>query len=66
MCFQTDDKGVFCTTLSKEYHHAHKSFMLTKEQLFTMSQHSINYSFASDKEKESLRQQLTTWQQKTI
>lgn len=61
---QTDDKGVFGTTLSKELNLANQHFGLTKSDLYEMTVKSINYTFASDKEKEDLRQILKGWKLK--
>ena len=52
---QTDDKGVFCTTLSQEYYLAAKTFSLDPEQLFSMSQRAIDYIFAGEDVKQKLR-----------
>ncbi|GFY48444.1 adenosine deaminase-like protein [Trichonephila inaurata madagascariensis] len=50
----TDDKGIFNTTLSKEYCLASNHYSLTKEDMFNLSYNSINYIF-SDDSKDELR-----------
>ncbi|GFT87935.1 adenosine deaminase-like protein [Nephila pilipes] len=55
----TDDKGIFNTTLSKEYCLASNHYSLTKEDMFNLSYDSINYIFSDDK-KDELR---TLWKQ---
>ncbi|XP_021461143.2 adenosine deaminase-like protein isoform X1 [Oncorhynchus mykiss] len=52
-CFQTDDKGVFCTDLSQEYQLAASTFNLSQEDMWTLSQKAIDCTFAPD-----LQQQL--------
>jgi len=52
----TDDKGIFNTTLSNEYHLAHKYYSISKEELFKLSFNSIDYIFSSDDVKKTLRE----------
>lgn len=49
-CFftQTDDKGVFCTTLSQEYLLGSRKLVLTREQLWELSYTSIDFIFADE------------------
>jgi adenosine deaminase len=54
--FQTDDKGVFATTLSEEYMLTADSYDLSREQLWQMALSSIEYIFASEEEKNHLTQ----------
>ncbi|XP_017401839.1 adenosine deaminase-like protein isoform X1 [Cebus imitator] len=54
----TDDKGVFATHLSQEYHLAAETFNLTQSQVWDLSYESINYIFASDSTRSELRK---TW-----
>lgn len=42
---QTDDKGVFMTTLSDEYYIAAKTFGLNKEDLWQISSKAMEYTF---------------------
>uniref|UniRef100_A0A3P8XJL6 Adenosine deaminase domain-containing protein n=1 Tax=Esox lucius TaxID=8010 RepID=A0A3P8XJL6_ESOLU len=51
---QTDDRGVFCTELSKEYQLAASTFSLSREAMWSLSQKAIDFTFAPD----SLKQQL--------
>lgn len=53
--FQTDDKGVFNTSLSEEYQIAAKTFDLSTDQVWQLSYHSIDHIFADDSIKETLR-----------
>lgn len=45
---QTDDKGVFCTTLSQEYLIGSRKLVLTREQLWEISYKSIDFIFADE------------------
>lgn len=62
----TDDKGVFSTDLSTEYFLAHQNFSLTKEDLWNISFNSIDYSFATEKEKDRLKLLLLDWRENRI
>lgn len=53
--FQTDDFGVFDTSLSKELEICSKTFGLSQGDIIELQERTINYTFASDDE----RQQLT-------
>ena len=52
---QTDDKGVFATSLSEEYHLVATTFGLTKEQLWELSYKSIDYIASGESVKDCLR-----------
>ncbi|XP_070541995.1 N6-Methyl-AMP deaminase-like isoform X2 [Ptychodera flava] len=52
----TDDKGVFLTSLSKEYLIAADAFQLNREELWKLSYQSINFIFEDDNTKEKLRE----------
>ncbi|XP_063053148.1 adenosine deaminase-like protein [Engraulis encrasicolus] len=54
----TDDKGVFCTSLSQEYQLAASTFDLSKEVMWDLSQRAIGCTFAPPAVKERLEQ---TW-----
>jgi len=45
---QTDDKGVFCTSLTKEYQHAARAFSLTNIQLYDIAYAAIDHIFDED------------------
>lgn len=62
----TDDKGVFCTTLSKEYKIAAKYFALTETDLWNIAYSSIDYSFASGDDKIRLKTRLEEWKKENI
>lgn len=59
--FQTDDKGVFCTTLSNEYKIVQENFKLNTKQILEISNTSINLSFASKEEKVQLHRKQNQW-----
>lgn len=56
--FQTDDFGVFNTTLSKELLIAAQTFNLSQKDLIKLSETAIDHSFASSSEKILLKQQM--------
>lgn len=56
---QTDDKGVFSTNLSEDYRIAAETYNLQNDDLWRISNESINYIFADDATKTSLRDE---WQ----
>lgn len=60
---QTDDKGVFDTTLSREYLVAHTYYNLSKLKLWKLSRNAIDYSFATHEEKILLREKLDQWKE---
>ncbi|XP_057858615.1 N6-mAMP deaminase [Cryptomeria japonica] len=51
----TDDPGVFSTTISREYALAASCFDLTKTELFQLAKNAVNFIFADNKLKETLR-----------
>jgi adenosine deaminase len=53
---QTDDKGIFSTSLSHEYALAAAAFGLSPKQLFELSRAGIECVFAPESDKEALRQ----------
>ena len=55
-CEQTDDKGIFSTSLSHEYALAANAFGLSPKQLLELSRASIECIFAPERDKEALRQ----------
>ncbi|XP_026668459.1 adenosine deaminase-like protein isoform X2 [Ceratina calcarata] len=52
VCLATDDKGVFRTSLSREYQIAGSTFGLGPEELRELSSSSVQYAFASEHEKQ--------------
>jgi adenosine deaminase len=44
----TDDKGVFCCSLSGEYAIAAESFGWTREELFAIAREAVEYTFATE------------------
>ncbi|XP_047453138.1 adenosine deaminase-like protein [Mugil cephalus] len=52
----TDDKGVFCTDLSQEYHLAASTFSLSHKATWKLSHQAIDCIFAPEAVKEQLRQ----------
>ncbi|GJQ78504.1 putative deaminase [Trypoxylus dichotomus] len=60
----TDDKGVFNTTLSKEYALLQEHFNLKEQELWNITFNSIDHSFADNIEKENLRSILLDWKTK--
>ncbi|XP_065071999.1 adenosine deaminase-like protein [Rhopilema esculentum] len=59
----TDDKGVFATSLSKEYYLAAIFFQFNKDALWELSENTIDYTFAPDNIKEVLKKK---WQQSKL
>lgn len=54
VCLATDDKGVFRTSLSREYEIAASTFGLGLDELRELSSSSVQYAFASQQEKQVL------------
>lgn len=52
----TDDKGVFCTSLTDEFCLVGSAFKLSKQQLWDISFKSIEHTFAPEETKKYLRQ----------
>lgn len=46
--FQTDDKGVFCTSLSQEYAICAETFCLDQAQVARIALNACQYVFAED------------------
>ncbi len=51
----TDDKGVFCCSLSGEYAIAAESFGWTREELFAIAREAVGYTFATEQGHKVLR-----------
>lgn len=54
--YQTDDKGVFSTSLTEEYQLAAVTFDLSPNDLWRLSLDSMNYAFCEEHLKEKLRE----------
>lgn len=55
---QTDDFGIFDTTLSREMELYAQTFNATRDDLKTITRHSLDAAFCSDPVKQSLHQRL--------
>ncbi|XP_067144571.1 adenosine deaminase-like protein A isoform X2 [Centruroides vittatus] len=51
----TDDKGIFGTSLSREYYITAEKFSLSEDDVWNLSYHSIDYIFADFDMKETLK-----------
>ncbi|CAM0907210.1 unnamed protein product [Alopecurus aequalis] len=51
----TDDSGLFSTSLSNEYYLVASTFGLSKDELFRLAQGAVEFVFADDEVKKSLR-----------
>ncbi|KAK2723263.1 adenosine deaminase-like protein isoform X2 [Artemia franciscana] len=59
----TDDKGVFSTSLTKEYEIAAKTFKLTVEQMWKISYDSIDHIFGEEELKSNLKKYWQHWKE---
>lgn len=57
----TDDKGVFCCSLSGEYYKAASAYGWDRDTLYTLSRSAIQYSFASVEDKAFLYKLWDSW-----
>ena len=57
----TDDKGVFCCTLSSEYRIAAEIFHWSKKEVFAISNLTINHIFADNVDKTHLKSVWSSW-----
>nr|CAH7766487.1 unnamed protein product [Callosobruchus chinensis] len=60
-CICTDDKGVFCTTLKKEYARVAEYQGLEAKDLWQTTYNTVDYIFASDEIKTRLKVKLMNW-----
>ena len=58
MVLCTDDSGVFCTSLSKEFAIAAHAFQFSNSQLWQLSEAAIDHTFLKEEEKEQLRRKF--------
>jgi adenosine deaminase len=56
----TDDKGVFCCSLSGEYAIAAESFGWTREELFAIAREAVEHIFATEQGHKVLHHLRTT------
>ncbi|XP_034196674.1 adenosine deaminase-like protein [Osmia lignaria lignaria] len=61
ICLATDDKGVFHTSLSREYEIAASTFSLSRKDLVNLSMSSVRYAFATSEEKNVLSSKIETF-----
>lgn len=54
----TDDSGIFCTSLSREYALAASAFGLSEADLAALTLKAADYAFISEDEKAALRQRM--------
>lgn len=58
MALCTDDSGVFCTSLSREYAIAATAFELTHLQLEELALGAADYAFLGDEEKAAIKARM--------
>ena len=63
---QTDDKGVFSTTLSEEYSIMARTFNLTEEQVWNLSFSGIDHIFEGEAVKNDLKELWKTEKEKLM
>lgn len=56
VCINTDDFGVFDTSLSKELEICSRTFGLSQDDIIDLQERTIDYTFASDGEKQQLKE----------
>jgi adenosine deaminase CECR1 len=59
VALSTDDRGMFHSNLTDEFFVAVKSFNLSWQEVVTLSENSINYSFLKKKAKQKILEQFT-------
>ena len=63
---QTDDKGVFSTSLTEEYCIAADTFQLSYDQIWQLSYNSINHVFSDDQMKNRLRKKWDNFKEEVL
>ncbi|XP_076640901.1 adenosine deaminase-like protein [Halictus rubicundus] len=61
ICLGTDDKGVFDTSLSREYEIAGSTFGLDREDLARLCLSAVEYAFASEEEKKAVLSRIESF-----
>ncbi|XP_076276240.1 adenosine deaminase-like protein [Lasioglossum baleicum] len=61
ICLGTDDKGVFHTSLSREYEIAGSTFGLDREDLARLCSSAVEYTFAPEEEKKALLSRIESF-----
>ncbi|CAL7936841.1 unnamed protein product [Xylocopa violacea] len=64
ICLGTDDKGVFHTSLSREYETASSTFGLGRQELIKLCLSSVQYAFTTLEEKQMLLSKIEDFNQK--
>nr|CAD7268940.1 unnamed protein product [Timema shepardi] len=62
----TDDKGVFATSLSREFQIAANTFSLSKQQMWKLSFDSVDYIFGTQQEQIHLKKVLKSWRDENM
>lgn len=63
---QTDDKGVFSTSLTEEYSIAADTFQLSYDQIWKLSYTSIDHIFSDEEIKNKLRKQWNIFKEEVL
>lgn len=63
---QTDDKGVFSTSLTEEYSIAADTFQLSYDQIWNLSYASIDYIFSDEEMKNKLRKKWNSFKEEVL
>ncbi|XP_062709458.1 adenosine deaminase-like protein [Aedes albopictus] len=66
VCINTDDFGVFDTSLSQELQICSKVFGLSQEDIIKLQERTIDYTFANEQEKVQLRETFTNFKNSLI
>lgn len=57
----TDNPGILCTTMSKEYTMLAKALNLSKQEILQLAKDAVKFSFADEATKQSLSSKLSSW-----
>jgi adenosine deaminase len=58
ICLNSDDPGLFATSIGREYQIAQDKFHFTAQELFDVSQDAVAFSFAPDDMKRALHARI--------